>query len=317
MFRILPTLAACLSLIYASPISLDSISERDYVGVTSEQLANFILFSQYSAAAYCANNINDPSTVYISCSANGGQCAEVEALKPLLYTSFYQVGGQKTTGYVAIDKTNDLIIVAFEGTPGLTSAEFIDNLELDRTDTSICGDADTNDSCEVHSGYLEAWEDVESLVAAALVSATAKYPTYKIIFTGHSLGAAIAAIATAVERNAGYVIDLYSYGQPRIGAQDISTYITNQAPALGNNYRVTDYNDLVPQYPAHTDVLGADWDHITPEYYITINGTDITTADFDVITTPLFSSAGNSGWTWLDSSITAHREYFGYISECG
>jgi len=83
------------------------------------------------------------------------------------------------------------------------------------------------------------------------------------------------------------------------------------------NNSKSDYNDLVPQYPAHTDVFGADWDHITPEYYITINGTDITSDEINVITTPLFSLAGNSGWTWLGSSITAHREYFGYISECG
>lgn len=106
----------------------------------------------------------------------------------------------------------------------MTSAEFIDNLELDRKDTTICGDADTNDSCEIHSGYLEAWEDVESIVAAALESATAKYPTYKIIFTGHSLGAAIAAIATAVERNAGYVIDLVSseHLSPRQGTFEMT-----------------------------------------------------------------------------------------------
>jgi triacylglycerol lipase len=316
MFRVLPVLATCLGLVYASPINLDSLFGRNSVGVTSAELANFILFSQYSAAAYCTNVVDDSSTVYISCASNGGECAEVEALKPTLYTSFYQVGSQKTTGYVAIDSTNELIVVVIQGTPGLTSAEFIDNLELDRTDTTICGDADTNDSCEIHSGYLEAWQDVQSLVETALESATAEYPTYKIIFTGHSLGAAVAAIGTAVERNNGYVIDLYNYGQPRIGAQDISAYITNQAPALGSNYRVTDYNDLVPQYPAHTDLLGADWDHLTPEYYITINGTDITTSEINVITTPLYSTAGNSGWTWLTSSITAHREYFGYISAC-
>ncbi|RDW66540.1 hypothetical protein BP6252_10175 [Coleophoma cylindrospora] len=307
----LTVLAACLGTATANPLW-----GRATAAITSAQLTEFELFSQYAGAAYCTNVVQDPATTLIECEANGGACAKVEANAAFVLDSFYQVGSQLTTGYIGIDPTNNLIVVAFQGTPGFDSAQLVDDLEIYRDDTTICGSADTNDSCEIHSGFLSAWNEVQSLVETGMASAIAAYPSYGLVFTGHSMGAAIAAIGAAVERNAGHIIDLYTFGQPRIGSADISNYITNQAPALGGNYRMTDYNDIIPQLPTHVYLFGKDWDHYTPEYYIDINGTDITTADIQVITTPLFSTAGNSGWSLIDSSITAHREYFGYISAC-
>jgi len=55
-----------------------------------------------------------------------------------------------------------------------------------------------------------------------------------------------------------------SFGQPRIGDQTTSQYITNQAPAQGNNYRITHTNDPVPRLPFQA--MG--YEHISPEYYI-------------------------------------------------
>ncbi|KAH7684461.1 Protein Y49E10.18, partial [Aphelenchoides avenae] len=53
-----------------------------------------------------------------------------------------------------------------------------------------------------------------------------KYPQYKIWVTGHSLGGAVASIASAeiasMDRQAGDRIGLVTFGQPRTGDYDYS-----------------------------------------------------------------------------------------------
>ena len=54
-------------------------------------------------------------------------------------------------------------------------------------------------------------------------------------------------------------------GPGKFGNADISNYIQGQAPAKGNNYRVTHFNDVVPQLPEHT--WGNDaWDYYTRNF---------------------------------------------------
>lgn len=76
--------------------------------------------------------------------------------------------------------------------------------------TSICGSANTTDGCGVHHGFYDSWTDVSTFVLATLKKAKAQYPDYLIVSTGHSLGGAIAAIAAAEIRNAGYTVNLVS-----------------------------------------------------------------------------------------------------------
>jgi putative lipase involved disintegration of autophagic bodies len=49
---------------------------------------------------------------------------------------------------------------------------------------------------------------VKSRVQGAVDGARATYPSYKIVATGHSLGGALATLAAAELRKAGYTIDL-------------------------------------------------------------------------------------------------------------
>lgn len=72
-------------------------------------------------------------------------------------------------------------------------------------DTGLC------DGCDVHSGFWKAWEAVADDVTAKLETALSTYPDYQLVLTGHSLGAAIAALAGTALRNAGYTLDLVSW----------------------------------------------------------------------------------------------------------
>jgi len=296
-----------MALVRAAPVI-----GRDSVGVTSAELTAFELYSQYAAAAYCYEDVT-ASGQAVSCSAEGGTCPIVTATGATVIKNMYNVGLSMTSGYVALDTVNEVIVASFQGTSD--DWDFLDDADIVRETTDLCGTANTHDGCLVHDGFYACATDTYTDVLDSIETALAANPTYKIVTTGHSLGGAISALMATMLRNAGYVVDMYSYGQPRLGSVDISLYISNQAPALGNNYRITHFDDEVPQLPPHIPEDDP-WDHLAPEYWITVNGTfttPVTTSQIDIITESLFTTNGNSG---TDGEVSGHYNYFGPISAC-
>lgn len=106
-------------------------------------------------------------------------------------------------GYFAVDNTNKLLVLSFRGSR--TISNWIANLDFGQTDaSSLCS------GCEAHSGFFNAWKTVAVALTAQIASATATYPSYKLVLTGHSFGGALAALGGTALRNAGYTLDLVS-----------------------------------------------------------------------------------------------------------
>lgn len=188
------------------------------------------------------------------------------------------------TGYIAVDHTRSLTVLAFRGSKSIPN--FIADADFPAVPTDICPD------CTVDQGFYNSWLEARTGVLAVLKSTAAANPSYKVVVVGHSLGGAIAAIAAAELRNAGTSTDLYTYGQPRIGGPMVSNYITNQNQ--GGNFRVTHYDDPVPRLPPL--VLG--FVHISPEYYIKSgNGVAVTAGDVTELTgsVNIMGNTGNFG----------------------
>jgi predicted lipase len=81
--------------------------------------------------------------------------------------------------------------------------------------------------------------------------------------TGHSLGGGIAAIAATSLANLGFdVTETFTFGEPRNGDAAWARYASATLPD-NQYYRVTHYNDGVPQIPP--TVLG--YVHHGPEYF--------------------------------------------------
>lgn len=85
----------------------------------------------------------------------------------------------------------------------------------------------------------------------------------------------------------------------------------NYISAQGNNYRVTNDEDIVPKLPGY--LLG--YAHISNEYWITSeSGTQATTSDIHV-SSGAYNLAGNKGT--IGANGDDHQWYFGPITACG
>ena len=147
-----------------------------------------------------------------------------------------------TIGY---DDELDSIIVSVRGTVFL-SETFIPNvsnlfidLNLSSINVDICSD------CKVHSGFYESYKLLKSNILEAIKILKSKY-NREIIFTGHSLGAAISTIL-ATEFIEKENCSLVTFGSPRVGNVNFANYINLNLKGL--NFRVTYRQDPVTKAP--------------------------------------------------------------------
>ena len=106
--------------------------------------------------------------------------------------------------------------------------------------------------CQAHYGFTEAYDELRADVHEAIADLNCT----RLVLTGHSLGAAIATIATFDLRAAmGYQVDAtWTFGKPRIGNAE---FVNNFEAAAANQevsppmWRVVHYHDPVPRAPPH------------------------------------------------------------------
>jgi predicted lipase len=83
---------------------------------------------------------------------------------------------------------------------------------------SYLGNSDCK-QCEVHSGFYNSYNTlVEQSMEQYIIAAVKNHPDYPVVFTGHSLGGALAnlfAINFRQKQPRKYV-KLYTFGQPRV-----------------------------------------------------------------------------------------------------
>ncbi|KAI1328843.1 extracellular lipase [Xylariaceae sp. FL0255] len=276
-------------------LNVNEVNERSVI--TTAQFNTFKYFAQHAGAAYC-NSVNPVGSV-ITCSDD--VCDTVHANGATILATF---SGSATSleGYVAQDSVEGYIVVSMRGSSDLDN--FITDFEFIQESSSLVSGG------LVHTGFQTAWNEVSSAVWSALASATKKYPSYDIVFTGHSLGAAVATLGAAYTRNQGYYVDVVNFGSPRFGNVALVEYITNDQD--GAEWRMTHLDDPVPRLPPI--IFG--YAHTSPEYWLS-DGTD-TTDNYgvsDVVECTGFTNTNCNGGT-LGLDIIAHLNYLEPISGC-
>ncbi len=133
---------------------------------------------------------------------------------------------------VAIFDYEETSIVIFRGTGPIIN--WVENLHFNLVDFNYQGV-----DVKIHAGFKSAVEKLQLFIS--------KNTKNKIIYTGHSLGGALAILAPYICNTREKVVSVYTYGQPRPGDESFAFLITS---TLDDRYfRVTDRHDYVPHIP--------------------------------------------------------------------
>jgi hypothetical protein len=162
------------------------------------------------------------------------------------FESVKHPNGGGSHGFLALDEDAKLAVLAFRGT--------------DKDDPSDLGD-DLNAWPEkwqaggnVHTGFagalLEIWDQADTNLGPV--------GGYKLLVTGHSLGAAMATLAASLRPPAA----LYTFGCPRVGDKDFVAVLQKKQV---ESQRYVDCCDLVARIPPE-NVLG--YVHFGDPHYI-------------------------------------------------
>jgi triacylglycerol lipase len=136
-----------------------------------------------------------------------------------------------TQAYLAV--SDQFAVLAFRGTTDATDWKSNLNAALMPLDPE-------RPKLKVHTGFLQAFREVERLIRADLEAHVP--PTLGFYITGHSLGGAIAQIAAAALARENLAA-CYTFGSPRVAGHSFDTEV--KCP----HYRVVNAADLVPGVP--------------------------------------------------------------------
>jgi hypothetical protein len=125
------------------------------------------------------------------------------------------------------------------------------NIKNSKLDVTIIDDEFVRISLRestIHYGFYSIWNSIASDVFNSIKEAKEKYPDYKIVFTGHSLGGAIASLgAIVINLNETYTVDsIYTFGEPKLGNDVFAEFSTFVSPP---KFRFVNRRDIVPQLP--------------------------------------------------------------------
>lgn len=145
-------------------------------------------------------------------------------------------------GFIGYLPTKESIFVVFRGSTSIK--DWLNNLNALLTDYPGCQD------CKVHKGFYVAQQSVMPLVRSAVQALRQQFPRYRVVVTGHSLGASLATL-TALQLHAEGLtgsLRLVHFGSPRVGNTAFASYLSK---ALPDRHRLTHHKDMVPHVPMH------------------------------------------------------------------
>lgn len=146
--------------------------------------------------------------------------------------------------YVGITHSNKTIIVAYRGTKNVK--QLVEEALASLVFPKMPFEAGGNVQEYFYNAHCKLYEPVKKSV----VSLKAKHPGYKVLVLGHSLGGAIASLASAslVFENITQSnhLTLYTFGMPRVGNRRYAEIHDKLVPS---SYRLVHHNDIVPHLP--------------------------------------------------------------------
>lgn len=283
-----------------------SAPAAENLGLASYDLDQAITLANYAQTAYCA----DEDVMGWNCTL----CRRQTQLKPL---AILRNDSTDTHGWVGVDTRANHIVISFRGTKDLQNwITDLDGFEKASLSLPFCDVP--GHGAAIHIGFYIAYMSVQQQMLTALQSATQQYPSYPVVVTGHSLGAALAVLAAldiGCDAGPGRTprdhVAVYNYGSPRLGNPEFaSTVIATPKVTL---FRHTHWKDVIPHLPPD-EILG--YHHAATEMFLQ--------EDWDGHTYTVCDGSGEdpkcSDQFDYPDSVDDHLSYFGLTMEstnCG
>ncbi|KAG5360259.1 Feruloyl esterase A [Yarrowia sp. B02] len=289
--------------------------------VSQEFYDTAVTFSHLSNVAYCINTPFEALQSDFTCGVACSHFPDIELVEVF--------GGQafetSITGFLAIDHVKKEKYVVYRGTYDIgdvytdiqmSQSPFLVTAPLFNSTENQC------QGCTIHDGWNKAYKETMDIIGDKLAEHVSSNPDYKLIVTGHSLGAAIAVLSATSLKVNGFDPYLYNYGQPRIGNGKFADFVSKvwfgdgDGLSMDENrrlFRLTHWNDLFVGFPAFHDYV-----HSVGEIYI----------DYYTVNPPLntvHSCAGPESMSCYRKDFDAlervnilknHLAYFDWISYC-
>jgi hypothetical protein len=207
------------------------------------------------------------------------------------FTPTYHINSaHDTQGYVGYSESQATIYVVFRGSESMSN--WISNIDAVLTDYPLCS------GCSVHKGFYDAQKGASADVRSQVKALREKFPSYSLMVTGHSLGAALATLTAADLQDAGLgPVRMFNFGSPRVGDTDFANWFSSYVP---DHYRVTHHKDIVVHSPMHERFT-----HINGEWYEPDNSVPV----------QLIGCSGNEdkdcSYQWHITSVDDHLWYMG------
>jgi hypothetical protein len=201
------------------------ISASSVVNYDTRQLyANVWL----SGASYCNKNTYETMKI-------GGEYASSFIWKQTLYDFITDA-----QGFIGILPDTETIHVVIRGSYSVRN--WIDDLEIKQTPYFTYPEC----NCNVHWGFYNSALNIRNTTIETVKELQIQYPTYSVVVTGHSYGAAVGQLLAMELEKENIRVQLYNYGQPRVGDIEYAMFVNT---ILRNYWRVTHNRDIVPHVP--------------------------------------------------------------------
>ncbi|KAF4577037.1 hypothetical protein EYR36_005024 [Pleurotus pulmonarius] len=172
-----------------------------------------------------------------------------ECIKPLNNTAVARYDNKSTQAILVRDDKRKEFVLAFRGTePTKGDGDCSIDAQICKTPLAIPGV--TGSDLQVHTGFQKAWKYVSPDVILSLKKELKSKPTFSLVVTGHSLGGAIAALASLEIKTAFPKLNLrlFSYGAPRVGNLSFAKKLQSIV-GISNIFRGVNQQDPVSFMP--------------------------------------------------------------------
>lgn len=149
-------------------------------------------------------------------------------------------------GYTGILSSSKTIYVVLRGSSSLMN--WLDDFEVRQVSYNSYPEC----KCKVHNGFYRSSMGITNKTLDSVNTLRKKYPSYSVVVTGHSYGAAVGQLLAMELEKSGVIVELYNYGQPRVGDDKYADFVNTKIKDL---WRTTHNKDIVPHVPP-MDVFG-------------------------------------------------------------